>query len=227
MTPNDQITLESIDSMSRYNRWIANQFSGYWGKNILEVGCGLGTLSKLLPKKSKLTLVDINNEYTETLKTANLGEVICCDIQHPPLSLRKATFDTVFSSNVLEHIENDQLALKNIYNLLKENGHLLLFVPAKQVLYGELDKQLKHYRRYEKNSLERLLNAIGFGVKVIQYTNLLGFFSWWVSSRLLKQKYISPKLGVIYDYLFVPLLRIEGLFRLPFGQNLMVIAQKL
>lgn len=227
MTPNDRLTLQNVDSMERYNHWIVSLFSKYFGKNILEVGSGLGTLSKLLPRQSELTMTDINQDYLAKLKQTNLGVVMYCDIQNPPSSLKKATFETVFSSNVLEHIPDDKLALQNIYDLLKPKGYLLLFLPAKKCLMGELDRQLKHFRRYEKNEFQACLVNMGFRITKIRYFNLIGFFTWWFSSCMLKQKYISPKASRMYDNLLVPLLELEKKYNLPFGQNLMIVAQKL
>ena len=64
--------------------------------------------------------------------------------------------------NVLEHIRNDDLALKNSKELLKKNGKIFIEVPANQFLYDNYDKQLMHFRRYEMSSLLMKLEKNGY-----------------------------------------------------------------
>ncbi len=224
---NDHLTLESVSQMPRYNQWLISRFQAYFGQNILEIGSGIGTLSQLLPSTTQKTLTDINPEYLQQLESLHLGKVLFCDIQKPlPPSLKTKSFDTIFTSNVLEHVEDDQKAFKNIYRLLQKGGHLLLFVPAKQSVFGELDRQLFHFRRYEKETLKAQLEKIGFKIEKIRYYNFLGFFSWWLNSKVLHQKYIPPHSAYLFDQLFTPLLYLEESLPLPLGQNLLVIAKK-
>lgn len=55
--------------------------------------------------------------------------------------------------NVLEHVENDELALTQMCNMLKDKGTLVILVPCHKFLYNVIDKNLGHFRRYDKNDL--------------------------------------------------------------------------
>lgn len=61
--------------------------------------------------------------------------------------------DVVVALNVLEHIKEDEVALKQIYRILKPGGYAIIEVPANQDLYDFFDDQLKHFRRYNINNL--------------------------------------------------------------------------
>ena len=78
--------------------------------------------------------------------------------------------------NVLEHIKNDELALKKARDLLKKNGKIFIEVPATPFLYDNYDKQLKHFRRYAMSSLLMKLKKNGFNVVKKQH---LGFFCFF------------------------------------------------
>ena len=83
-------------------------------------------------------------------------------------------FDTVASTNMLEHVKHDAEALSNMYTLLQPEGHLLLFVPAMPALFGALDRALGHYRRYSKKGLRSLVSGAGFEICELYYVNVAG-----------------------------------------------------
>ncbi len=135
-------------------------------------------------------------------------------------------FDTIVCVNVLEHIKDDEKALANMFRLLSPKGNLLLFVPALSQLYGALDKQLGHFRRYTKNMLSKKILKAGFQIKKISYSNFFGIFGWYLNSRILKRKRFSILQPLIFDK-FVPLIsRTESLLELPIGMSLFLVAEK-
>ncbi|MDX8549516.1 methyltransferase domain-containing protein [Methanospirillum sp. J.3.6.1-F.2.7.3] len=75
------------------------------------------------------------------------------------------SFDYVAVFEVLEHIENDDILIKEWSKLLKDAGKLIISVPAKQKYYSFLDKVSGHVRRYEKDDLIKLLHSSGFEVE--------------------------------------------------------------
>lgn len=226
--------LEQATSLENYNHWLISQFQSYLGKNILELGAGLGGISRYLPTTSKLTLSDLRSDYFSYLKNKFNCETLKLDIEkEKPLNLRNK-FDTIFSSNVFEHIKDDQQAFNNSYSLLKKGGKFLLFVPACPGIYGELDKDMGHYRRYTVDDAKNKALKAGFKIIEIKYVNLFGYFAWWGRGVLLG-KIIKSKpgksstdsfLAEIYDSLIVPLLNLEKLFKAPFGQSLLLVAEK-
>jgi SAM-dependent methyltransferase len=86
-------------------------------------------------------------------------------------------FDSIFSCNVLEHIENDQEVISNLYDNIRIDGLLFLYVPAFQFLYSEMDKSVGHVRRYEKRELIRKVKKSGFKIVYCNYADSIGFFA--------------------------------------------------
>ncbi len=227
MTSLDHKTLTSITQMPNYNRWIISQFKPFFGKSTLEMGSGIGNLTKYFPQTTTPILTDVSPRYIKYLNKYFSHPVFKYDFQKsPPQKLRSQKFNTVFSSNVLEHIKDDKKALRYTYDLLKDKGKLLLFVPACNSIYGPLDKELKHFRRYDKKNLEKLLRDTGYKINIIRYHNFIGFFTWFISGKLLRQSVIKPLPAKIFDLIFTPLLYLEKYISLPIGQSLLVVAEK-
>ncbi len=218
----------------RYNRWLIGHFSKYFGKAILEIGSGQGALSRLLPKKAIIVLSDIFPEYLNGLKKDFSHPVMFLDIEKgSPLKLR-GRIDSIFSSNVFEHLEEDEKAFLNCYQLLEPGGYLLLFVPARPEIYGKLDVQMGHFRRYTKRELKQKAEDAGFNVEKIYYANLPGYFLWWSRGILLAKLFGSKsklilhdiRFAKIFDIIFVPFLYLERFIYPPIGQSLVLIARK-
>jgi len=210
----------------RYNQWIVSLFKEYFGQNTLEIGSGRGNLSQWLPHRSKLILSDIDSGYIDLLRQSGYVVYKFDPSKKIPKSLSNLRFDSIFSSNVLEHIANDEKALLNLYKLLKPNGKILLYLPALPVIFGSLDLALGHYRRYTKKSLESKLSQAGFVVSTIKYANLVGFFAWWWYSKVLRRTSISKSNCSTFDRIIMPLLRLEEQIVCPFGQNIMAVGIK-
>ncbi len=73
-------------------------------------------------------------------------------------------FDLVCAFEVLEHIEADQVAVRDWSERLRPGGALLLTVPAGERRFGPADTHVGHYRRYETPGLRRVLEEAGFRV---------------------------------------------------------------
>jgi len=226
--------LETATDLPHYNRWMMSLFARYFGKEVIEVGSGLGGLSLLMPTKSNVTLSDIRDDYFAYLKKNFLKIVIKLDIEKSIPKSLAGRFDTVFSSNVFEHIKDDQSAILNSYSLLKKGGRLLLFVPARPEIYGGLDVDMGHYRRYTKEELISMTEQAKFKIITCYYANFPGYFLWWGRGRLLKNKITNAgrqsKMDFIFskfvDLVIVPFLYLEKFIHPPLGQSLVLIAQK-
>ncbi|MFA6362411.1 methyltransferase domain-containing protein [Methanoregula sp.] len=81
--------------------------------------------------------------------------------------------DVIVALNVLEHIEDDSAALRQIHRILKPGGHAIIEVPANPDLYDFYDEQLKHFRRYALDELSQTAKNAGFAVQCASH---LGFF---------------------------------------------------
>ncbi len=142
---------------------------------LLEVGCSSGFFLEDLRSKAKhATLVgsDFIGEPLQELAGRLPGiPILQFDITHCPFG--DSSFDGIVMLNVLEHIENDLEALKQVYRILKPGGLVVIEVPAGPHLYDFYDQHLMHYRRYQSKSLKSLAEKAGFQVERVSH---LGFF---------------------------------------------------
>jgi len=125
----------------------------YLGQRILEIGAGIGNISRQLPKRELLTVSDIDETYLRLLEDAfrgnELTQVIRLDLGSDEDSARVSErYDTIVCLNVLEHIRDDESALRRMRTLLAPKGRLVLLVPQYPALYGAYDRELGHFRRY-------------------------------------------------------------------------------
>lgn len=224
-TKNSHQILEQATDLDNYNRWIISIFKQYFGNNILEVGSGLGGLSQYLPHVN-ITLSDVRTDYFKHLKTRFDYATVKLNIEKGSLDKLINSYDTIFSSNVFEHLQDDRKAIKNCFSLLEPKGKLLLFVPARPEITGQLDKAMGHFRRYTIKELTQKANKAGFKIIKIKYVNFPGYFTWWLRGRLPAKTKSDGFLAKAFDTLIVPLLYLEKHITIPFGQSLMLVAQK-
>ena len=231
-TPKSGRILEQASNLERYNGWLIGNFNKYLKGKILEVGAGIGGLAKLLPKQD-LYLSDIRPEYFEFLKSEIGAKTLLLDIEKEAPKKYQNYFDSILSSNVFEHIKKDQEAFNNCFKLLKQNGHLLLFVPARPEIYGALDRDMGHFRRYTLSEVKAKAKESGFKVTTARYANLPGYFTWWGRGVLLGK--LINKSGEtktddffarVFELFITPLLRLEKYYDPPFGQSIILIAKK-
>jgi SAM-dependent methyltransferase len=128
--------------------------------------------------------------------------------------------------NVLEHIEADGRALRNMRELLSDGGKLVLLVPAGPYLFGTLDKAIGHYRRYDERGLRSLVANAGFRVDQVRPFNFFGIPGWFLASRVLKRRMPPRGLLGLFNLLAPMFILIEENLRPPLGQSLICIATK-
>lgn len=224
-------TLENLEIAKKYNQWIIDQFLTYLKDPILEVGSGTGNIASYLSKNHKVFLSDNDSGLVKTLqkkfRTNRQTSIFLYDVTKPAPAKYKNFFSTVIAINVLEHIEDDEKAIKNIAEILKKNGRFCILVPAKQFAYTHLDKKLGHFRRYEKNDLVAKLLTNGFVIEKIYPFNLVGLIGWFFIHKLSKKHHdLNSNQIQTFEHL-VPLLRIfERIFPIPMGISLIAVARK-
>ncbi len=229
-------TLRRMATVERYNDWIYEELAGSVGQRVLEVGCGIGNMTEYFVDRDLLVGVDLlpaSVELTRQRHTArdnvlaHLGDITDTDLVS---ALKHYHFDTVLCLNVLEHIENDLLALRHMHEVLVPDGKLLLFVPAGAYMFGTLDTALGHYRRYNRSQLAEQVMAAGFSIQRLGYLNLAGIPGWWLNSRVLKRQILSSTQLRWFNRLAPLFIRGERLLRnvwdAPFGQSLLCVAQR-
>jgi SAM-dependent methyltransferase len=221
--------LRAFSLTHNYNRWIYEIYKPFLGKRVLEVGCGIGNMSQYLSKScDQLIGIDTSSSFLNHLKIDSPElELHKFDItQDEVLSLADRGIDTVVCINVLEHIENDERALKNMFHILSPGGYVLLFVPALNFLYGSMDRQVGHYRRYSRKELMEKVEKAGFTVEKCFYSNMLGSVGWFINGRILRRKNFPILQPLIFDKLIPLLSFFEQLIKPWFGMTVMLIARK-
>jgi SAM-dependent methyltransferase len=133
---------------------------------IMEIGCSSGflirELAKCFPGISVIG-ADVVKEPLYRLANSLPGiPLLRFDLLQCPLP--QSSVDILIMLNVLEHIEDDILALKKAFQLLKPGGKLIIEVPAGPNLYDAYDAQLHHFRRYSAGELKNKLKIAGFDV---------------------------------------------------------------
>ncbi len=156
---------------------------------ILDAGCGTGVMSNELAKLGKVIGVDTSEEALKFYKSRGLNGMLS-DIKELPFPDK--CFDFVIASDVLEHVSDDFAALNELKRVLKDDGYIIVTVPAHQFLYSAHDKALNHYRRYSKKCLLNLINQCELRVYKLSYTNF--FIFPFVFMARMAQKLIKPRL---------------------------------
>jgi len=201
-------TLDAIAAADKFNYWMYQTIRPFCQGKILEIGSGIGNISQFfLEEQADITLSDIRSVYCDQLrkKFPAVRGVIELDLVHPSFEKEFSThlhqYDAVFALNVVEHIQDDGLAITNARKLLREKGKLVILVPAYQHLYNRFDKELEHFRRYNRKRLNQLISDHEFSILHSQYFNFMGIFGWYVSGRLQKNKIIPKSQMSLYNKL--------------------------
>src|SRR5688572_15175627 len=222
--------LETMQGAKRYAAHLFELFRPYVGRRVLEVGCGIGTLSERLagvadhvvgiePNPSCAVQVrdHMRAEPKFSLRECSLEE---CD----PVELTSHRFDTVFCVNVLEHIEDDAAALATFTHVVQPGGHVLIWVPAVPAAYGPLDAELGHHRRYTKASLSRAFAGAKLEIVSLRYTNPIGLIGWMYNSHVGRSTTHSPLQIKFFETMVAPwALPLDRLIPPPLGLSLVAV----
>ena len=143
------------------------------GAKLLDVGCGTGAILDMLSKKYQTYGQDVSPQAIEFCRQRGLRNLYSGPLDHVPEEY--GTFDVVTLLDVLEHIDDDAAALRNINALLNDRGIVLITVPAFPALWGAHDVVTHHKRRYVQKSLRAVVEGAGFAVEHISYFNFFLF----------------------------------------------------
>jgi 2-polyprenyl-3-methyl-5-hydroxy-6-metoxy-1,4-benzoquinol methylase len=225
------LTLLLLEGATSYHRWIYEQMKPFLRGGILEVGCGIGNLTEWLLQRGKVLATDVNEDYLDILRKKyqdhpNFIGAQIWDIRNDPAETFQHLFDTIVCSNVLEHIEDDDLVLKYYYELLSQGGRLVLLVPALKPIYNHLDRGLGHFRRYGRMELHEKLTRSGFKICDLTYFNIFGILGWFVNGTLFRRQLLPAGQVRMFNRMAPLLMRIEKTLPKWVGQSLIAVGEK-
>lgn len=207
--------------------WL-NTYVGTKSK-LVNIGCGAGDFS-LIARSAGYHVVG----YEPDVYAASLAKIKAAgDSAHEvrigslkDVLANEQGVKLVVMHDVLEHISDDQQAVKQLGDILPSGGHLLLSVPAGEHLFGLHDEELGHYRRYSKSILLSLLER-EFEIIRARYYGFLFIPVTLLFSCLMRKPYPKPdgKRGFAY-WVIQTLVSIEKRMTPPLGTSLIVLARR-
>ncbi|MDR2981953.1 MAG: class I SAM-dependent methyltransferase [Puniceicoccales bacterium] len=229
----DAFYIKDLEQMKRarnYLKWQNSLIFPFLGKRVIEIGSGIGNFTTTLAQQADIVVGIEPNQYCYSQlveETKNFSNVSCLNIfsehiqDHLPLNQR---FDTIVSTNVFEHIPDDKKVLDAICPYLIDGARIILQVPAGMWAYGEIDKLLGHYRRYDKSQMKQLFSGIPGQFLKLRYYNPIGALGWWMNARIRKASNQNDRQIWIFDRLILPPQSIvEKIIRFPFGQTIFAV----
>jgi cyclopropane fatty-acyl-phospholipid synthase-like methyltransferase len=185
---------------------------------ILDAGSGNGNyafyLGKLFPA-ARITAVDISKEKMDTASSIvdllNMKNVSFCQ-KSITIMRERLKYDLVVCVDVLEHIKNDFLAIKNMEKSLKPDGNLILHVPKNRRLVFRHFKRFKSYKiedhAREEYRIEEILHrikSVGLKVNTVSFTQgWFGSLAWEIDQLLIV--YLRKLRYVAFPFLYLLML---------------------
>lgn len=215
--------------LSLSNKFLSNQ------ENVLEVGAGIGSMTKLFldsNKNLKWTAIEPDNENFSKLSSFislfrnKRNNITIENTTVENFRCNSNKFSTIILVDVLEHIEDDKLLLIRFLDMLVDIGKIIIFVPAHQLLYSEFDKQIGHFRRYSKRNILKIVPS-NFRIRQFKFIDSIGFFALLVNKIFIRSSNPSLSQILFWDTYLVPLSKIfDRIFRYRFGKNIFLVITK-
>jgi len=218
--------LDAMEHAKNYNKNIVNILLRNLANtgDIIDFGAGIGTFAKALESCSvRVICIETDKEQFLNLIKSDFKTLSTID------EVKDNSIESLFSINVLEHIDDDYLTLRTMHSKLKMGGKIIIYVPAMMMLYTSMDAKVGHFRRYGKKQLFNLVQKAGFNVSEINYVDCLGVLITLIFKLIgNKDGDISKNQVIFYDKFIFPLSKIFDLFlRKYIGKNLYIVATKI
>lgn len=218
--------------------WVLKEYCPYF-QSFLEIGCGTGYVLSGIAKAFPHAKIHGSEIFTDGLKYAagRLPSVnfMQMDARNIPF---QDEFDVIGAFDVLEHIEEDEAILSQVYTALKPQGFILLTVPQHTWLWSATDEYACHVRRYTASGLHKKIEAAGF--QIVRSTSFVtSLLPAMMVSRLLQKKVPDGKFdataelkishwlnSLFYRLLCAEFVLIKAGINFPVGGSRLVVAMK-
>lgn len=141
------------------------------GASILDAGCGSGRNMVELARHGTVTGVELSDTSVRLARERGVGEVVEGSVMDMPFD--EGSFDLTVSLDVIEHLQDDVGALRELRRVTKPGGALLVTVPAYQWLWSGHDEINHHHRRYNRPTLLAAAESAGWHVESSAHFNSL------------------------------------------------------
>lgn len=204
------------------------------GSLALDVGCGTGSNLRLL-RAEGLSAIGLDNSlYALSLAKMNTQySLVNCDVNMLPI--RPESVGLIIAMDILEHLENDQHAIRQCFQALTKGGTFIVTVPAFNWLWGVQDLVTQHKRRYRKKEILNLLTREGFEILKSSYFNFFLFLPILLARRITRilgikigseNEINSPFLNLLLKGIFSLEPYLLKHFSFPYGVSILCVAKK-
>ena len=222
-----EIVTERFNGANFHINYCLKFINKYLTGSILEVGAGCGSFTKhyLNKKITSITLTELDQTNILNLNK-NFDSYTNIKIIKKKINEIDEKFDAIIYLHVLEHIKDDQNEIYEASKRLKNNGILIIMVPAHQKMYSNLDKAVGHFRRYEMEFFKKKFKSLV--IYNVKFLDSMGYFLYYLNKFFFKKEVYPSKLKIfIWDKLFTPLSVItDFIFRYKFGKCILAIYKK-
>jgi glycosyltransferase involved in cell wall biosynthesis len=223
--------LNNLTGTPQYIAWATALLRPHLGDRVVELGAGIGDFTGRLMSR-KLTYYACESEpvYLHALRNRFLKTPSVHVLDLPladaaAFAQLPADFDTALVINSLELVAEPAAILSRLTERLAPGGNVVVLVPHGPALFGSLDRELGHRRRFSRADLTRLFAEAGLAVDLLHSYNRLATVSWWINSRLLRSRRISRLTLKLFDKtiwlwrLLDPLVPLPGLSLIAVGRK--------
>ena len=220
--------LDIFDSANVWIKYVHFLNRKYYKNNFLEIGAGIGSFTDKYKRNIKnifLTEIDKNNLNILKKKYQNDTNVTILENKVTKISQK---FNTICHFNVLEHVKEDKEEIINCLNKINKDGYLVILAPAHNELYGNLDREVGHYRRYKK-SFFKDLNLSDGKIVELKYMDCMGYILYYMNKLIYKNETYPSSLKIfIWDKIFTPItILLDFLTAYRFGKNVLCVIKKI
>jgi SAM-dependent methyltransferase len=218
--------LEAMTEAVNYNQFliqlITHRLVGKKSKKVLDFGAGSGTYAKMLKDEGIVPdCLEPDGKLQSTLENEGFR------VFKSTKELKPNSYDMIYALNVFEHIEDDFAEIETLKQALKKGGKLLIYVPAYQILFSSMDRQVGHFRRYRTKRLKNMAKSAGLSIKALYYYDPIGFGAALVYRFVGGNGTLTPASVRLYDKYAFPVSKVfHPVSKKLVGKNAILVAEK-
>jgi len=202
---------------------------------LVDIGCGVGSNLGFLQSLGFIAIGVDSEIYSLSLAKRRLSAIPLINGDLLKLPFKTNSVELIIATDILEHLQDDIRGIKEIHRVLKQEGKVVLTVPAFKFLWGIQDDVGKHQRRYSKKQLREKMEKEGFKILRFSYFNFFLFFPILLSRRFIhllglridsENRINAPLINFFLKGIFYLESSLLKYFSFPFGVSIYCIAEK-